>query len=169
MQHFDKEACLTGQRICSLAELSIKHALLAGAFMSRGGSEEKMTLIPNKPFPCVLRSGLWYCWVTSGCLSWCFLAQHWVHKPARIFPSSLICASCTVLYYSAGNVLTRRSLPVQGSWVSNSTSILVLLVSSRMHRAFPAHPIRWQYSLFLCAAPEDDGRWAWCFSLPGGS
>lgn len=58
MQHFGKEACLTGQHIRSLEELNIKHALLAGAFTSRGGSEGKMILIPNKPFPCVLRSGL---------------------------------------------------------------------------------------------------------------
>lgn len=58
MQHFVKEACLTGQHIRFLEELNIKHAPLAGAFMSCGGSEGKMTLITNKPFACVFRSGL---------------------------------------------------------------------------------------------------------------
>lgn len=49
---------LTGQHIRFLEELNIKHAPLAGAFMSCGGSEGKMTLITSKPFACVLRSGL---------------------------------------------------------------------------------------------------------------
>ena len=72
MQHFGTEACLTGQHIRFFEKLNVKHAPLAGAFTSRGGSEGKMTLIPNKPFACMLRSGLRYRWVTSGCLALVF-------------------------------------------------------------------------------------------------
>lgn len=57
-QHFGKETCLAGRRIRSLRDLNIKHAPLAGAFMTRRDSEGKMTLIGNKPLPCVLRSEL---------------------------------------------------------------------------------------------------------------